>query len=125
MAHFGPLPGHAAGGWDATQHRQRLTVGKHVEIGLYGGGYAGRSGSADLEVWAVDPLIATVHDAPRPSTPGWRRLVLLALKDGKTEIRATVPGTGASWASMRIEARVIRKRASCFTRASDGPRWRS
>lgn len=105
MAHFAPLPGHPAPSWDVAQRVLKLEVGKQAEIGLYGGGLAGGGGPSDLEVRPTDALVVTVHEGPRPPIPAWRRLGLLALKEGHTEIQATVPGTGAIWASMRVEAR--------------------
>lgn len=105
MAHFAPVPGQAARGWDATRQVLKLEVGKHAEFGLYGGGHAGGGGPSDLEVKPLDPMVVTVHEDPRTSAPAWRRLVLLALKEGNTEIQATVPGTAAVWASMRVEAK--------------------
>jgi hypothetical protein len=105
MAHFAPLPGHTAAGWDAAQRVLKLEVGKDAEFGLYGGGYAGGGGPSDLEVKPVDALVVTVHEGPRPSASAWRTLVLLALKEGHTDIHATVPGTGAAWASMSVDAR--------------------
>jgi hypothetical protein len=90
MPYFGPIPGAQAVAWDGAAQLLGLTVGKFTEFGLYGGGTYHGPASTDLDITALDPAVVTVHELPTSNGSGWRRLRLLALKQGTTVIRGVV-----------------------------------